>query len=58
MRQPMLARGCGGQGRSITAVAGQLGGQAPMARAALAGYEQAGAAGHAGEDLHAIAALY
>jgi 3-hydroxyisobutyrate dehydrogenase len=44
--------------RYVTAVAGQLGRQAPMARAALAGYEQASAAGHAGEDLHAIAALF
>jgi DNA-binding transcriptional LysR family regulator len=44
--------------RYVTAVAAQLGGQAPMARAALAGYEQASAAGHASEDLHAIAALY
>ena len=33
-------------------------GRTPMVRAALAGYEQASAAGHAGEDLHAIAALY
>lgn len=44
--------------RYVTTVAEQLGGQAPMARAALAGYEQAGAAGHAGQDLHAIAALF
>ena len=44
--------------RYITAVAGQLGGQAPMALAALAGDERASVAGDACEDLHAIAALY
>jgi 3-hydroxyisobutyrate dehydrogenase-like beta-hydroxyacid dehydrogenase len=42
----------------VTAVAEQLGSRTPMARAALTGYEQASAAGHASEDLHAIAALY
>jgi 3-hydroxyisobutyrate dehydrogenase-like beta-hydroxyacid dehydrogenase len=33
-------------------------GETPMARAALAGYEQASAAGHADDDLHAIATNY
>ena len=44
--------------RYLTALAEQVGAEAPMARTALAGYEQASAIGRADDDLHAIATLY
>jgi 3-hydroxyisobutyrate dehydrogenase len=43
--------------RYLTALAEELGADAPMASAALAGYQQASAAGHGDEDLHAIGAI-
>ncbi|WP_207957817.1 NAD(P)-dependent oxidoreductase [Streptomyces sp. YIM 98790] len=42
----------------LTALAGELGGDAPLTRAALAGYERAGAVGHGDDDLTAVAALH
>ncbi|MBW1596292.1 NAD(P)-dependent oxidoreductase [Streptomyces sp. JJ38] len=44
--------------RYLTALAEALAGQAPMARTALAGYQQADAAGHTDADLTAVAATY
>ncbi|SFD53959.1 NAD(P)-dependent oxidoreductase [Streptomyces aidingensis] len=44
--------------RYLTALAEDLATETPMARAALAGYQRAGAAGHGDADLTAIAAAY
>ncbi len=44
--------------RYVTALAEELGGEAPMSRTALAGYERTGAAGHDDDDVMAIATTY